>query len=113
MRAYILTDQGPAMRDAPKVAPRQGQVLVKGGGQRAEPRRPGHVHRRPARRPRRSGTVLGSEWSGVVEAIGPGVTDYAEGDRVMAPAPQPSPNMSASTPPTSCRSRQTLLGART
>src|SRR5213078_1087542 len=29
MRAYILTDQGPALQEAPKVAPRQGQVSVK------------------------------------------------------------------------------------
>ncbi|HEX2815984.1 MAG TPA: zinc-binding dehydrogenase [Phenylobacterium sp.] len=83
MRAYILTDQGPAMRDAPKVPPKQGQVLVKvaaNGLNRVDlAMSTGALHGARGG----VGTVLGSEWSGTVEAIGPGVTEYAEGDRVM------------------------------
>lgn len=83
MRAYLLTDQGPAMRDAPKVAPRQGQVLVKvaaNGLNRIDlAMATGALHGARGG----IGTVLGSEWSGVVEAVGPGVESLREGDRVM------------------------------
>jgi NADPH2:quinone reductase len=83
MRAYILTDQGPAMQDAPKVPPRQGQVLVKvaaNGLNRVDLAMAGgslHGARGGV------GTVLGSEWAGAIEAVGPGVTEFSEGDRVM------------------------------
>ena len=83
MRAYILTDQGPAMQDAPKVPPRQGQVLVKvaaNGLNRIDLAMAGgslHGARGGV------GTVLGSEWAGAIEAVGPGVTEFSEGDRVM------------------------------
>ena len=33
------------------------------------------------------GTVLGVEWSGVVEAVGPDITDLSPGDRVMGSSP--------------------------
>jgi NADPH2:quinone reductase len=83
MRAYILTDQGPAMRDAAKVLPRQGQVLVKvaaNGLNRVDlGMSTGALHGARGG----IGTVLGSEWSGTIEAVGPGVTDHSEGDRVM------------------------------
>ena len=83
MRAYILTDQGPAMHDTPKVTPRQGQLSVKvaaNGLNRVDlSMSTGALHGARGG----VGTVLGSEWSGTVEAVGPGVTDYAEGDRVM------------------------------
>ena len=74
MRAYILTDQGPAMRDAAKVAPKQGQVLVKvmaNGLNRVDlAMSTGALHGARGG----IGTVLGSEWSGVVEAIAPWAT---------------------------------------
>jgi NADPH2:quinone reductase len=83
MKAYILTDQGPAMRDAPKAPPRQGQVSVKvmaNGLNRVDlAMSTGALHGSRGG----VGTILGSEWAGVIEAVGPGVTDYAEGDRVM------------------------------
>jgi NADPH2:quinone reductase len=83
MRAYILTDQGPAMRDAAKAAPRQGQVLVKvaaNGLNRVDlGMATGALHGARGG----IGTVLGSEWSGTIEAVGPGLTDHKEGDRVM------------------------------
>ena len=83
MKAYILTDQGPAMRDAPKVQPRQGQISVKvmaNGLNRVDlSMSTGAMHGARGG----VGTILGSEWSGVVEAVGPGVTEFAEGDRVM------------------------------
>ena len=87
MRAYILTDQGPAMRDAPKMPPKQGQLLVKvaaNGLNRIDlAMATGALHGARGG----IGTVLGSEWSGTVEAVGPGVTDYKEGDRVMGASP--------------------------
>ena len=83
MRAYILTDQGPAMRDAPKVTPRQGQVLVKVAANALNridlAMATGALHGARGG----VGTVLGSEWAGEVEAVGPDVTDFAVGDRVM------------------------------
>jgi NADPH:quinone reductase len=83
MRAYILTDQGPAMRDAPKVLPKPGQVLVKvaaNGLNRIDlAMSTGALHGARGG----VGTVLGSEWSGTVEAVGPGVADFKAGDRVM------------------------------
>ena len=83
MRAYILTDQGPAMRDTAKVPPKAGQLLVKvaaNGLNRVDlSMATGAMHGARGG----IGTVLGSEWSGTVEAAGPGVTDFKEGDRVM------------------------------
>lgn len=87
MRAYILTEQGPAMRDAAKVPPKQGQVLVKvaaNGLNRVDlAMATGALHGARGG----IGTVLGSEWSGTVEAVGPGVGDIKEGDRVMGASP--------------------------
>ncbi|HLZ75901.1 quinone oxidoreductase family protein [Phenylobacterium sp.] len=83
MRAYILTEQGPAMRDAAKAPPKHGQVLVKvaaNGLNRIDlAMSTGALHGARGG----LGTVLGSEWSGTVEAVGPGVTGFKEGDRVM------------------------------
>jgi NADPH2:quinone reductase len=83
MRAYILTDQGPALQDTPKVAPRQGQVSVKVAANalnRADlGMAAGALHGARGG----VGTVLGLEWSGEIEAVGPGVEDFAVGDRVM------------------------------
>jgi NADPH2:quinone reductase len=83
MRAYVLTEQGPAIRDTPKVAPRQGQVSVKVEANALNrvdlAMASGEMHGARGG----AGTVLGSEWSGVVEAVGPDVTDFAAGDRVM------------------------------
>ena len=71
------------MRDAAKVAPRAGQVLVKvaaNGLNRIDlAMSTGALHGARGG----IGTVLGSEWSGTVEAVGPDVTDYKAGDRVM------------------------------
>ncbi len=87
MRAYVLTEQGPAIRDTPKVAPRQGQVSVKVEANALNrvdlAMASGEMHGARGG----AGTVLGSEWSGVVEAVGPDVTDFAPGDRVMGGSP--------------------------
>ena len=87
MKAYVLTDQGPAMREAAKVPPKQGQLLVKvaaNGLNRVDlAMATGALHGARGG----VGTVLGSEWSGVVEAVGPEVAGYAEGDRVMGASP--------------------------
>ena len=83
MRAYVLTEQGPSIRDTPKVAPRQGQVSVKVEANALNrvdlAMASGEMHGARGG----VGTVLGSEWSGVVDAVGPDVTDLARGDRVM------------------------------
>jgi NADPH2:quinone reductase len=83
MKAYVLTDQGPAMRETPKVAPRPGQLSVKveaNGLNRVDlGMATGALHGARGG----IGTVLGSEWSGVVDAVGAGVTGFKEGDRVM------------------------------
>jgi NADPH2:quinone reductase len=83
MRAYVLTEQGPSIRDTPKVAPRQGQVSVKVEANALNrvdlAMASGEMHGARGG----VGTVLGSEWSGVVDAVGPDVTEFAVGDRVM------------------------------
>jgi len=83
MRAYILTEQGPSIRDTPKVAPRQGQVSVRVEANALNRvdlvMASGEMHGARGG----AGTVLGSEWSGVVDAVGPEVADFAVGDRVM------------------------------
>jgi NADPH:quinone reductase-like Zn-dependent oxidoreductase len=83
LRAYILTDQGPAMHEAAMLPPKQGQMLVKVAANALNrvdlAMSTGALHGARGG----VGTILGSEWSGVVEAVGPGVGDYAPGDRVM------------------------------
>jgi NADPH:quinone reductase len=83
MRAYLLTEQGPSIRDTPKVAPRQGQVSVKVEANALNrvdlAMASGEMHGARGG----VGTVLGSEWSGVVDALGPEVTEFSVGDRVM------------------------------
>jgi NADPH:quinone reductase-like Zn-dependent oxidoreductase len=101
MRAAVVTRYGPPevieVRDVPDPVAGKGQVLVRvhvaavtSGDARIRsatfPRGFGLPGRLAfgVRRPRRP--VLGSAYAGVVEAVGPGVTSFAVGDRVTGMA---------------------------
>jgi NADPH:quinone reductase-like Zn-dependent oxidoreductase len=101
MRAAVVTRYGPPevveVRDVPDPVARKGQVLVRvhvaavtSADDRIRsatfPRGFGLPGRLAfgIRRPRRP--VLGSAYAGVVEAVGPGVTSFAVGDRVTGMA---------------------------
>ena len=89
MRAFVLTAYGgpecTVLADVPKPSPRAGELLVR-------------VHAaglNPVDFKTRAGAlkiiqnyplpiVMGNELSGVVEAVGPGVTRFAKDDRVFA-----------------------------
>jgi NADPH2:quinone reductase len=83
VKAYVLTETGPAICDAPTPEPRAGQVLVKVAANALNRADLGmaaggmHGSRGGA------GTVLGMEWSGEVAEVGPGVSQLQPGQRVM------------------------------
>jgi NADPH2:quinone reductase len=83
MRAYVLTEEGPAFRDIAEPQPKPGQVLVRVGANalnRADlGMAAGHLHGNRGG----VGAVLGLEWAGEVVGLGEGVTDIALGERVM------------------------------
>jgi NADPH:quinone reductase-like Zn-dependent oxidoreductase len=89
MRALVLSRYGgpecTALIDVPLPSPRPGQILVRVHAAGLNPVdfkiRAGAlkiIHRYPLP------IVMGNELSGVVEAVGPGVTRFAEGDHVYA-----------------------------
>jgi NADPH2:quinone reductase len=83
MRAFVLTEDGPALREVPDPQAKPGQILVRiraNALNRADlAMAAGHMHG-----PRGGvGTVLGMEWAGEVVGLGEGVTEFAVGDRVM------------------------------
>ena len=83
MRAYVLTDAGPALQDVARPELRPGQVRVRVAANALNRADLGmaaggmHGSRGGA------GTVLGMEWAGEVEALGAGVDGLAVGQRVM------------------------------
>ena len=83
MKAIAITANGPALTDCPMPEPGPGDVLVRVhvcGLNRADTLiAAGHMHGSQGG----VGTVIGMEWSGVVERVGAEVTDLAPGDRVM------------------------------
>ncbi len=83
MKAYMFTDQGPAIRETPKMPPKQAQVLVKVAASALN--RVDLVMAQGAPHGSRGGvgTVLGSEWAGEIVEVGPGVEGFSVGDRVM------------------------------
>jgi NADPH:quinone reductase-like Zn-dependent oxidoreductase len=89
MRALVLSRYGgpecTALIDVPLRSPRPGQILVRVHAAGLNPvdfkTRAGAlniIHRYPLP------IVMGNELSGVIEDVGPGVTRFAEGDRVFA-----------------------------
>ena len=89
MRAFVLSGYGgpehAALSDVSQPVPRAGQILVRVHAAGLNPvdykTRAGAlkiIHRYPLP------IVMGNELSGVVEAVGDGVTRFAKGDRVFA-----------------------------
>ena len=83
MRAVVVTETGPQLRDVPQPEAKAGQVLVKvhaNALNRADlAMAAGHLHGARGG----VGATLGLEWAGEVAAVGQGVSDFAPGDRVM------------------------------
>jgi NADPH:quinone reductase len=83
MKAIAITADGPALTDCAVPQPGPGEVLVRVracGLNRADAiMASGHMHGSQGG----VGTVLGMEWSGVVEQAGAEVDGLAAGDRVM------------------------------
>ena len=89
MRALVLSRYGgpehTSLTDVPQPSPRAGEFLVRVHAAGLNP--VDYKTRAGALRVIRKyplPIVMGNELSGVVEAIGPGVTRFAEGDRVFA-----------------------------
>ncbi len=89
MRAFVLSSYGgpecTELTNMPRPSPRSGELLVRVHAAGLNPvdykTRAGAlriIHRYPLP------IVMGDELSGIVEAVGPGVTRFAEGDRVFA-----------------------------
>ena len=83
MRAVVLTDEGPAVRDVPVPEPKPNEVLVKvaaSGLNRADLiMAAGKPHGALGG----AGTIAGLEWAGEVAAIGAEVPEFRPGDQVM------------------------------
>ena len=83
MRAVVITDTGPALREIPRPEPKAGQVLVKvhaNALNRADlAMAAGHLHGARGG----VGAVMGLEWAGEVAEVGAGVKGLSTGDRVM------------------------------
>ena len=83
MKAVVVTETGPELRDIPRPEPKPGQVLVKvhaNALNRADlAMAAGHLHGARGG----VGAVLGLEWAGEIAALGQGVTGWVPGDRVM------------------------------
>jgi NADPH2:quinone reductase len=83
VRAVVVTEKGPALREIATPEPKAGQVLVKvhaNALNRADlAMAAGHLHGARGG----VGAVLGLEWAGEVAGVGSGVKDLSFGDRVM------------------------------
>ncbi len=83
MRAMVVGDAGLELREIAAPQPGPGQVLVRvraAGLNRAElGMAAGHAHGALGGK----GAVIGLEWAGEVAGVGPDVTGFREGDRVM------------------------------
>lgn len=101
MRAVVLRPGGAlALDDVPEPVPGEGQVRLRVAacgvcGSDLHLRRMGFLP---------PGYVLGHEFAGVVDAVGPGVSGWAEGDRaaVYPFAPSPEHDMTASVTGIGC-----------
>src|SRR5436305_4587417 len=83
MKAFILTENGPAVGEHPRPQPRPHEVLVRiraAALNRADlAMAAGHRHGAAGG----VGQVLGAEWAGEVVEAGSQVADLSAGDRVM------------------------------
>jgi len=83
MRAMVVGKAGLELRELPTPQPGPGEVLVRvraAGLNRAElAMAAGHAHGALGG----EGAVIGLEWAGEVDSVGPGVAGVHEGDRVM------------------------------
>jgi alcohol dehydrogenase len=87
MRAAVFQEKGKiGLREVPRPEPRVGEALIRvtltticGTD----------VHILKGEYPVKPGLIIGHEPVGVIEALGPGVTGYAPGDRVIAGAITP------------------------
>jgi NADPH2:quinone reductase len=83
MRAYVLGEGGPEIREVPQPSPAPGEVLVRvhaSGLNRVDILMSRGRKHGSAGGP---GAVLGLEWAGEVASLGEGVTAFQLGDRVM------------------------------
>jgi len=97
MKAAVNTRYGPPdvveIREVPKPEPGPGEVLIEVHATTVSRTDCGQLRGHPLfvrlltgiGRPKR--TILGTDFAGVVEAVGPGVTSFAPGDRVFGLAP--------------------------
>jgi NADPH2:quinone reductase len=86
MKAAVVTEQGVQYKDAPKPSPKAHELLIKvkaASLNRADLAvASGHRHGTVGG----TGTIVGLECAGEVEAVGADVTDFKPGDRVMSSA---------------------------
>lgn len=86
MKAAVVGDKGVEVREVPKPAPKPNEILIKvhaASLNRADLAvASGHRHGTIGG----TGTIVGLECAGEVEAVGAAVTDFKPGDRVMSSA---------------------------
>ena len=86
MKAAVVGDKGVEVREVPKPAPKPNEILIKvraASLNRADlADASGHRHGTIGG----TGTIVGLECAGEVEAVGAAVTDFKPGDRVMSSA---------------------------
>ncbi|MFL5295520.1 MAG: zinc-binding dehydrogenase [Phenylobacterium sp.] len=83
MKALVLTEEGPQIREVERPEPRAGQVLVRVAANALNRADLGMAAGAMHGARGGAGTVLGMEWAGVVEAIGAEVSSLTPGQRVM------------------------------
>ncbi len=83
MKAFVLTDQGPALRDVDPPRPRPNEVLVDVRACALNRADLGMARGRLHGRAGGAGSVLGMEWAGEVAEVGDEVSSFRPGDRVM------------------------------
>jgi threonine dehydrogenase-like Zn-dependent dehydrogenase len=87
MRAAVFEGKGKIkLREVPRPEPGPGEALIKTSVTTICGT---DVHILRAEYPVRNGLIIGHEPVGVIEALGPGVTGYARGDRVIVGAITP------------------------